>query len=115
PQIDPDELDIERFVETRSVESFDCGNADLNEFLCTEEVSQYEKEGLGKTYLVYYHGDLVAYFTISFDGLRIEYLKTVKSFSRFAEMRLETIPAIKIASLAVDSKLQPRGVLKAMI
>ncbi|HLA82585.1 MAG TPA: GNAT family N-acetyltransferase [Thermoleophilia bacterium] len=100
---------MERFVETRKVESFDCGNSDLNDFLCTEEVSEYEAEGLGRTYLVYYQGDLVGYFTVTNDSLRVEYLKTVKSFSKFAEKSLEALPALKIGRLAVAREHQRKG------
>ncbi len=55
-----DRLRVERFVETRNVQSFDCGDKDLNDFLCTEEVARYDRENLGRTYLAYYEGDLAA-------------------------------------------------------
>ncbi len=71
-----DELNIEPFLETQRVAGFSCGNTDLDDSLNTEEVEKYDREGLGKTYLVFYNGDLVAYFTISFDGLRVEYLRS---------------------------------------
>jgi len=103
-------FNIEPFKETLDVRNFDCGNTDLNEFLTTEEVALYENEGFGTTYLVYYKGSLLAYFTISFDALRVEYLKTVKSFSRLAEMKLESIPSVKIGRLAVDKKWQRRQI-----
>jgi len=111
----PDELKIERFLETRNVQSFDCGNKDLNDFLCTEEVKRYEDEGLGRTYLAYYRGSLVAYFTVSFDSLRVEYLKTVKSFSKLAEMKLEALPAVKIGRLATDRQFQNMGIGRLLI
>jgi GNAT superfamily N-acetyltransferase len=100
------------FLETRDVRSFDCGNKDLNDFLCTKEVSDYTKEGLGKTYLVYYQdeGHLIAYFTVCMDSLRVEYLKTVKSFSKFPSMNIEAVPGVKIGRLAVDLGYQRRGV-----
>ncbi len=113
--VSPEQLHIERFVETRNVQTFDCGNKDLNDFLCTEEVSRYEKEGLGRTYLVYYQGDLVSYFTVSLDSLRVEYLKTFKSFSKFAEMRLEALPAVKIGRLATDRRHQNLGIGRLVV
>ena len=88
-----DDLEIEPFRETQQVQAFDCCNKDLNDFLSTEEVRRYEQGQLGCTYLVFHNGDLAAYFTVSQGGLRTEYLKTWKSFSRIAEMRLEAIPA----------------------
>ncbi len=113
--ISEDQLRIERFLETRKVETFDCGDSNLNDFLCTEEVSRYERENLGRTYLAYYQGDLVGYFTVSSDGLRIEYLRTVKSFSKLARMKLETIPALKIGRLAVDRRYQNKGIGRLLI
>lgn len=109
------ELDIEPFRETQRVRGFSCGNRDLDEFLNTEQVERYEQEGLGRTYLVFYEGGPVAYFTVSFGSLRIEYLKTWKSFSRMSEMQLEAIPALTIGRLAVDRRYQTRGIGRALL
>ncbi len=114
-QIDSGQIKIERFLQTRLVEEFDCGNKSLNDFLNTEEVAKYEEEDLGKTYLVFYQGALVAYFTVSSDKLRVSYLQTVKSFSKFAEMKLYAIPAIKIGRLAVAGDFQSRGIGRTLI
>ncbi len=114
-EVSEDLLRIERFVETRNVEAFDCGDGALNDFLCTEEVANYERENLGRTYLAYYQGELAGYFTVSNDGLRVEYLRTFKSFSKAHIMKLETIPAIKIGRLAVDRKWQNRGIGRMLI
>jgi len=115
PEITLDSLQIEPFVETRAVESFDCGNKDLNEFLSTKEVRLYEAEGLGRTYLAYYQGSLVAYFTVSFGSLYVEYLKSWKSFSRMAQMKIESIPAVMIGRLAVSLEFQRRGIGRALV
>lgn len=114
-EVNPDTLEIVRFKENLAVKTFDCGNRDLNDFLCTAEVAKYEAENLGKTYLVYFRGQLVAYFTISWDGLRIEYLQSVKSFSRFGEMKVETIPAIKIGRLATDRRWKGKGIGRHLV
>ncbi len=113
--ISPEELNVERFHETRKVRDFDCGNRALNDFLNTEEVERYEKEGLGRTFLVYSKGKVVAYFTTSFDSIRIEYLTHVKSFSRFAEMKIESLPAVKIGRLGVAKELHRRGIGRILI
>ena len=56
------ELRVERFRENADVRAFDCGNKELNDFLTTREVANYEREKLGKTYLVYWQstGQLIA-------------------------------------------------------
>lgn len=109
------DLKVEPFKETAQVRDFDCGNDALNDFLCTEEVSSYEKEGLGRTHLVYHQGSLVAYFTVSFGDIRIEYLKTFKSFSKFAEMKIESVPALKIGRLAVHKRFQNHGIGRFLV
>ena len=110
-----EELSIEPFIETKRVRDFNCGEKDLNDFLNTEEVMEYEKEHLGKTYLVFHEGNVVAYFTVSADGLRVEYLKSYKSFSKISELHLESLPAIKIGRLAVDQRWQGRGIGRLLI
>lgn len=98
--IDESRLEFERFsVENADVKNFTCGDKDLDDFLTTDEVEFYERENLGTTFLVYYEHELVAYFTISMDSLRREYVKrmTKRDFVK----KVEEIPAMKIGRLAV--------------
>jgi GNAT superfamily N-acetyltransferase len=106
------EIRVERFLENADVHAFDCGNKDLNDFLTTEEVGKFEREKLGKTHLVYWQpqGRLLGYFTISSESLRIEYFRSLKSFSIPGEIHVSAIPGIKIGRLAVDSTFKRRGV-----
>lgn len=109
--IDLSRLEIVPFSkENLDVRSFTCGDRDLDEFLTTDEVRTYEEENLGRTYLVYYAGSLVAYYTVSNDGLRVEYLKKRKSFSLPSKKIVESYPAVKIGRLAVASAWQKKGV-----
>lgn len=112
PKIPLEAIRIERFRETLDVRNFDCGDPDLNNFLTTEEVAKYEREGLGKTYLVYHQADgrLAAFFTISSESLRLEYLKSVRSFSIPGEIRVESVPGIKIGRLAVATPFKRQDV-----
>jgi len=104
-------LEFELFTtDTVPVRSFDCGNRDLNEFLCSEEVKEYEKELFGKTSLVNYRGNLVAYYTISNSLLRKEYVGDSNNFLGMGEYRVEGIPAITIGRLAVDKIWQNKGI-----
>jgi hypothetical protein len=87
------DLRIEPFRENLDVRNFDSGDKDLNDFLTTHEVRSYESGGLGKTHLVYWRpeGQLAGCFTISNESLRLEYLRSVKSFSIPGEIRVEMI------------------------
>jgi len=115
PEVDSEELDIEPFIETRKVKDFDCGNQDLNEFLNTNEVQRYDREGLGKTHLVYYKGNLVAYFTTCFSELRWEYVKHVRAFRRHPSEMVDAYPGIKIGRLAVQKIWQGKGIGTALL
>ncbi|MFQ5883787.1 MAG: GNAT family N-acetyltransferase [Thermoplasmata archaeon] len=94
-------------VENLDVRSFSCGNKDLDEFLTTDEVEFYQKENLGKTFLMYYEHELVAYFTISMDSLRRPLVKRLSK--RDFVKKTEEIPAMKIGRLAVATKHQNRA------
>ncbi len=113
--IDPTKLIFQPFWETQRVKNFDCGVIELNDFLNTDEVEQYQKNKLGQTTLVYYEGEVVGYYTLSNDGLRIDYVKTTKGFSKLGEMRINQIPGIKIGRLAIDNKWQARGIGRSLI
>jgi len=113
--VNPFEIVVEPFKENQDVLRFTCGNRDLDEFLTTEEVRRYEVQGLGRTYLVYLHGNLVAYFTVCNDSLRVEYLRKTKSFSKSAELIVDSYPAVKIGRLATAKDWQRRGIGRAVV
>jgi predicted GNAT family N-acyltransferase len=116
-RIPEEELRIERFRETASARTFDCGVKDLNDFLNTAEVENYEREKLGKTHLVYWQGEgsLVGYFTIASESLRTEYFHSIKSFSIPGEIRVDAVPGILIGRLATHIDYQGRGVGASML
>lgn len=112
----PSDLDFEPFKsDTKAVTEFDCGNKDLNDFLCTDEVRKYQNELLGRTTLVYHRGNLAAYFTVYNHTLRLEYLKSFKSFTKFGEYHSDGIPSLAIGRLAVDRNWQGKGIGSAII
>lgn len=102
-------------ADTAAIMSFDCGNDELNEFLRTDEVMEFEREHLGKTTLVYCHGELAGYYTIYADSLKRTYVGKHGSLSKASTMHVKSIPAIMVGRLAVDRKWQGRGVGKAIL
>src|SRR5690349_17731016 len=122
----PHDLDAERerstpnlvvkpFEEVERTAGFSCGDPDLDAFLATPEAGQYEREWLGRTYLVFFDGAMAAYFTLSAAELRIEYLLPREQWAGFFASRIEAIPALKIGRLAVDSRFQGRGIGKGVL
>jgi GNAT superfamily N-acetyltransferase len=113
---DPSEFDFEPFKsDTKAVVEFDCGNKDLNDFLCTDEVRKYQDELLGRTVLVYHQGSLIAYYTVYNHTIRLDYLKTYKSFTKLGEYHSDGIPSLAIGRLAVDKHWQRKGVGSAIV
>jgi len=110
------DLSFEPFkADTVNVKSFDCGNGDLNEFLHTDEVNEFEKEHFGKTTLVYCSGSLAAYYTIYADSLERTYVQKHGSLSKATMLHVKSIPAIMVGRLAVDCKWQKKGIGKAIL
>ena len=115
---DPSKLRFDPFRERDQVRKFDSGEPDLDDFLNTEEVEEYERENLGHTTLVFYDGELVAYYTISSDGLRAEYVDARKlsaSHVKKSAQRIEAYPALKIGRFAVQRNWQSRGIGRLLI
>lgn len=115
---DSSRLRFEPFRERGQVRKFDSGEPDLDDFLNTEEVEEYERDNLGHTTLVFYDGELVAYYTISSDGLRAEYVDARKlsaSHVKKSAQRIEVYPALKIGRFAVQRNWQSRGIGRLLI
>jgi GNAT superfamily N-acetyltransferase len=110
-KLDPGLLRFEPFrTDNSQIKTFDCGNKDLNDFLCTDEVMNYEEEMLGKTTLVYYKGELTGYYTLSSTSLGVRYLEHKTGFGKLSEYHVNELPALLIGRLAIDLRWQKRGV-----
>lgn len=112
-------LSYEPFLETRKVQSFDCGDwpgaRSLNDFLNTKEVEQYAELGLGQTTLAYYKGTFVGYFTTNPDRLSVDYVKHVKSFTRYPNLKVVSLPSVKVGRLAIHKDWQRKGLGETFI
>lgn len=100
--IEPYKSDIRKTFE------FDCGEPSLNDFLCSDEVNNYQEQLLGRTFLVFYKGNIVAYYTISAGSLRKETVAGSKSVGNI--LNIEEIPSVIIGRLAVDRRYQRLGI-----
>lgn len=99
-----------------SLQHFDCGHADLNEFFANECFS-YSRELIGKTYCFTLDSDpkeIVCAFTIANDSIKVNTLpnsrrkKLLKEIPR--EKRMRSYPAVLIGRLGVSIKHKSKGV-----
>jgi GNAT superfamily N-acetyltransferase len=118
-KVDPKLLRYTPFKEKgHRLAQFDSGEPELDKFLTTEEVEEYERDKLGSTTLVYYQGELVAFYTIGTDSLRLEYIDEKKlsgAHWKRGRQAIESIPSLKVGRLATDGPWQGKGIGRILI
>ena len=98
------------------VKSFDCGDADLNDFILNES-GLYRKALLSVTYVFeadddINHEHIAAYFSLANDRVSLTDFSNKTEFNRFRKYRfvnkkrLKSYPAAKICRLAIDQNLK---------
>lgn len=100
---------IHRLEEGERIESFDCGDDDLNDFILNV-AHLYRQELLAVTYVVqdYDTNRTLAYFTLATDKVSLSEFADKTEFNRFRkhrfvnEKRLRSYPSIKLCRIAVD-------------
>lgn len=104
---------IRRLTRRESIESFDCGDADLNDFILKES-PLYRQALLAVSYVVENkHSHAVsAYFSLANDKVALNDFESKTEFNRFRkhrfvnEKRLKSYPAVKICRLGVDLSMK---------
>ena len=104
---------VRKLTESVRIDSFDCGDADLNEFLLDESLL-YLNEKLAISYIIENKDnpkDIFAFFSLSNDKISISDFETKTVYNRFSRRfnnrkRLKSYPAVKIARLAVSQMMK---------
>ncbi|MFH0835641.1 MAG: GNAT family N-acetyltransferase [Candidatus Micrarchaeota archaeon] len=89
------------------LESFDCGDEDLNEFLKRDSFS-HEDKGIARTYVCLQENHAIGFFSACADAIRLSVEEARSEFGKPKTYR--DYPAVKIARLAVSKKHQNRGI-----
>jgi GNAT superfamily N-acetyltransferase len=113
-------LDVEilRLNENTIIESFDCEDKDLNDFLLND-AKDYLNSLLSVTYLLQNKDEIVAYFSLSNDSLikddeeKAAWNKVNRAIPN--PKRRRVYPAVKIGRLAVSKKYAGMGFGKLII
>lgn len=104
--------EVRRLNKKEIVKSFDCGDADLNDFILSESLF-YRKTLLAVSYVVEEKLDshpVSAYFSLANDKISLNDFESKTEFNRFRkhrfvnEKRLKSYPAVKICRLGVDKR-----------
>ncbi len=112
------EYDIQKLEEDISIVDFDCGDADLNDFI-KNEVNLYRNQFLAMPYVVTKKNkadEIFAYFTLANDKISVTDFPSNSQFNKFKkanfnrEKYLRSYPSVKIGRLAISKDLQGQGI-----
>lgn len=108
--------DLELFSAERNhdTKSFDCGDADLNDFVHTD-CHDYRDQWLSHTLLAQYKANevIVGFVTLLSDSIVLETSEKKHLFS--FHKHVYHFPALKIGRLGVQKEFQKQGVGKALL
>jgi predicted GNAT family N-acyltransferase len=117
-KIDDRPLRVTKLMVGETVKSFDCGDADLNDFILHES-PLYRKTRLAVTYVLeentdINHEHIVAFFSLSNDRISMSDFDNKTRYNRFSRKfnnrkRLKSYPAAKIGRLGVDIAYKGRN------
>ena len=109
--IDNESIRFIRLQPFNKVKSFDCGDADLNDFILNR-ATLFDKYMLAVSYTCVDINDTsrpLAYFSLANDKIATSDFPSMTEFNRFRrkqgfpnEKRLKSYPAVKLCRLAVD-------------
>ncbi len=98
-------VEIKELSNVYDLSLFDCEDRDLNEFI-KQDAFNYRKQLIAKTFLVIYQEQVVGFFSVMNDALKLKPEETQQIDIR----RLHEYPALKIGRLAVDKRFKQRGI-----
>ena len=115
---------VVKLEEGETVKSFNCGDADLNDFILCE-APFYRKEKLAVTYVMENdvdttHEHVAAFFSLSNDKISLSDFQDKTRYNRFSRRfnnhkRLKSYPAVKIGRLGVDIAFKEQGIGRKVI
>jgi GNAT superfamily N-acetyltransferase len=108
-----DELEIvQPDPATHAIAAFDCGHADLNDFIRNDWPRQ-EEQRLSYTKLALYQDNLVGYITLLSDSIILH--ESERKWFIEREFRVSHVPALKIGRLGTDNRYKAKGVGTALM
>ena len=113
---------IEKLNKSNKVKYFDCGDADLNDFILNE-ASLFQNARLAVSYILRSNDDsknIVAFFSLSNDKISITDFENKTKYNKFSRRfdnrkRLKSYPAIKIARLGVSLTMKGKQIGSSVI
>ena len=105
---------IRRLNETEIINSFNCGDSDLDDFVNNEAIL-YQESFLSVNYVMERKEETIAFFSLSNDKISVNEFDNKTSFNRFRSRkfvnrkRIKSYPAVKIGRFAIGLSSQGKG------
>ncbi len=111
-------FDIQKYESDIAIDSFDCGDEDLNDFI-KNEGKIYKQQLIAMPYVVIEKGNtdkIIAYFTLSNDKIAVTDFESNSQFNKFKkknfnkEKFLRSYPSVKIGRLGISKLSHGLGI-----
>ena len=96
-RIEAHHLQPKPISEDLNLNDFDCGDADLNDFLKNDAL-KYETANIAKTICLFYEEKLIGFFSLAADSFKLSW-KEKRGIFQPTKQRLHFYPAVKIARM----------------
>jgi len=111
--MDTSSLKYIRLTPEKQISPFNCGDADLNDFLASD-AKNHLLELLAVTYLIENEKGVVAFFSVLNDKITYEQVETGSRWNKIRKLlpyakNSKSYPAVKLGRFAVDSQYQKSG------
>ncbi|MFA5247100.1 MAG: GNAT family N-acetyltransferase [Candidatus Micrarchaeia archaeon] len=110
--IPENELSVVQLNPGVCLDSFSCGDSDLDDFIKIDS-PKYQAKSLVSTYICLYHNQPVGYFSICMDAIKLDNKEKVAAFG--SDKQHKDFPAMKIARLGVSKDHQHEGIGTFMV
>lgn len=115
-------LSIRKLEEHETIESFNCGDEDLNDFII-HDAMPYRQALLAVTYVLEdnYTHEVAAYFSLANDRIGLQDFDESRDYNKFRRpkfvnsKRLKSYPAVKICRLSIRLSLKGMGIGSRLI
>ena len=112
---------IKKLESNDRIESFDCGDEDLNDFILNQS-SFFNSEKLSVNYALksIENESVLAFFSLSNDKISINDFNSKNKYNRFSKRfnnhkRLKSYPAVKIGRLGVANSMKGKNIGSAIM
>lgn len=106
-----DDVTIFSLSARHNLNSFNCTNHDLNDFLKNDALENQEQM-VSRTYVCFYEEQLVGFYTLTTDIIEVKHVEETHQWNGYKYSRY---PAIKLARLSVDSRFERKGIGKLLL